>query len=228
MANKIKGNNIVIYRVTDDGDVPVACMRNGEILFEVDEKITNSQTSAFWEDSIPGLTRWSISGDGLMILNDQWNYLYLITDVINREIFNIKAVIDNGTVEGLSIIEGQSFIKNLALSKTFRDVATYSVQIKGKGQPSISGTVVTPAGTTIIAGTALTVVNATAIEGQTTFTLGGGIGKNLVYASNGGQTKSPIGSAGTFNSGVTWNSTTGVATVYIPAVADEQFLFILQ
>ena len=104
----------------------------------------------------------------------------------------------------------------------------YQVQLKGKGQPSISGTVVTPAGTTIIAGTALTVVNATAIEGQTTFVLGGGIGKNLVYASNGGITKSPIGSAGTFNSGVTWDSGTGTATVYTPAVADESFLFILQ
>lgn len=228
MANKIKGNNIVLYRVTDDGDVPVACMRNGEIMFEVDEKITNSQTSAFWEDSIPSLTRWSISGDGLMFLNDQWNYLYLLTDVINREIFNIKAVIDNGTPEGLSIIEGQMFIRNLTISKVFRDVATYAVQMKGKGQPSISGTTVTPAGTTIIAGTALSVVNVTATEGQTTFTLGGGIGKNLVYASGGGITKSPIGSAGTYNTGITWNSTTGVATVYIGAAADESWIFLLQ
>lgn len=139
-----------------------------------------------------------------------------------------KFVIDNGTVEGLSIVEGAVFIRNLTISKQFRDVATYQVQIKGKGQPSISGTVVTPAGTTIIAGTALTVVNVTATEGQTTFILGGGIGKNLVYASNGGQTKSPIGSAGTFNSGITWDSSTGTATVYIPAVGSEQFLFLLQ
>lgn len=228
MANKIKSNSIVFYRVTDDGDVPFACMRNGEIFFDVDEKITNSQDSAFWEDSIPSLTRWGLSGDGLMILNNQWNYLYLLTDVVNREIFNVKAVIDNGTVEGLSIIEGQMFIRNLTLSKTFREVATYQVQMKGKRQPSISGTVVTPAGTTIIAGTALTVVNATAIDGQTTFTLGGGIGKNLVYASGGGIAKSPIGSAGTFNTGITWNSTTGVATIYTPAVADESWIFLLQ
>ena len=228
MAQKIKGSNIVIYRVTDDGDVPFACMKNGELLFETDEKITNSQTSAFWEDSIPGLTRWSIAGDGLMTLNNQWNYLYLLTDVINREIFNVKLVIDNGTVEGLSIVEGQMFIRNLALSKVYNAVSTYQVQLKGKGQPSISGTVVTPAGTTIIAGTALTVVNVTAIDGQTTFVLGGGIGKNLVYASSGGIGKSPIGSAGIFNTGVTWDSVTGTATIYIPAVADESWLFILQ
>ena len=228
MAQKIKGSNIVIYRVTDDGDVPFGCMKNGEVFFEVDEKITNSQTSAFWEDSIPSLTRWGVSGDGLLLLNDQWNYLYLLTDVVNREQFNVKWVMDNGTVEGLSIIEGTMFIRNLVLSKRYNEAAMYQVQLKGKGQPSISGTVVTPAGTTIIAGTALTVVNATAIEGQTTFVLGGGIGKNLVYASNGGITKSPIGSAGTFNSGITWDSATGTATVYIPAVADESFLFILQ
>ena len=45
VANKIKGSNIVFYRVTDDGDIPFACMRNGEIFFEVDEKITNSPAS---------------------------------------------------------------------------------------------------------------------------------------------------------------------------------------
>lgn len=228
MADKIKGSNIVIYRVTEDGDAPFACMRNGELFFEIDEKITNSQTSAFWEDSIPALTRWGINGDGLMILNNQWNYLYLITDVVNREIFNIKFVIDNGTVEGLSIVEAQMFIRNLTISKTFRDVATYQVQLKGKNQPSISGTVVTPAGTTIIAGTALTVVNATATEGQTSFTLGGGIGKNLVYASHGGITYSPLGSAGSFNTGITWDSLTGIATVYTPCVADESLIFLLQ
>lgn len=228
MANKVKGSNIVIYRVTDDGDVPFACMRNGELFFEVDEKITNSQTSAFWEDSIPSLTRWGIAGDGMVMLNNQWNYLYLITDVVNKEQFNVKWVIDNGTVEGLSIVEGAMFIRNLSLSKKYNDAATYQVQMKGKGQPSISGTVVTPAGTTIIAGTALTVVNVTAIDGQTTFTLGGGIGKNLVYASGGGISKSPIGSAGTFNTGITWNSATGEATIYNPAVGDESWLFLLQ
>lgn len=228
MANKLKGSNIVIYRVTDDGDVPFACLRSGDLFFEVDEKITNSQTSAFWEDSIPSITRWGINGEGLVILNDQWNYLYLLTDVVNREQFNVKWVMDNGTVEGLSIVEATMFIRSLNIGKRYNEVSTYTVSLKGKGQPSISGTVVTPAGTIIIAGTALTVVNAVATEGQTVFTLSGQIGKNLVYASHGGITYSPIGSAGAFNQGITWNSATGVATVYTPCVADESCLFLLQ
>lgn len=228
MANTLKGSNIVLYRVTDDGDVPFGCMKNAEITFEVDEKITNSQTSAFWEDSIPGITRWNMTGEGLMMLNNQWNYLYLLTDVVNREMFNVKWVMDNGTVEGLSIVEGTMFIRNLVLQKKFNDASMYQVQLKGKGQPSISGTVVTPSGTTIIAGTVLTVFNVTATEGQTTFILAGTIGKNLVYASNGGQTKLPIGSAGAYNSGITWDSATGIATVYIPATGGELFLFLIQ
>lgn len=185
MANKIKGSNIVFYRVTDDGDIPFACMRNGEIFFEVDEKITNSQSSAFWEDSIPGLTRWGLSGDGLMTLNTQWNYLFLLNDVLNRQVFNVKAVIDNGGIEGLSIIQGQMFLRNLAISKKYNDVATYQVQMKGKGAPSLSGTIV-QGNTIIIQNTTVQVFQATTTEGQTVITFSGAIGLELLYASRGG------------------------------------------
>lgn len=230
MANKIKGSQIVLYRhrVVEDDDVPFACIRNADISFEVDEKLTNSQSSADWEESIVDVTRWSLTGDGLMVLSDQWNYLYLLTSVVDKEQFQIKFVIDNGTPLGLSIVAGNVFIKNLAISSPYGQVATYQFLLKGVGEPSITGTVVTPAGTTIIAGTALEVVNVVATEGQTTFVLAGQIGKNLVYASRGGMTMSPVGSAGAFNSGVTWNPATATATIYSGAVADESFLFLLQ
>lgn len=225
MANKIKGSNIVFYRVTDDGDIPFACMRNGEIFFEVDEKITNSQSSAFWEDSIPGLTRWGLSGDGLMTLNTQWNYLFLLNDVLNRQVFNVKAVIDNGGIEGLSIIQGQMFLRNLAISKKYNDVATYQVQMKGKGAPSLSGTIV-QGNTIIIQNTTVQVFQATTTEGQTVITFSGAIGLELLYASRGG-----IGAQPLFlleGNGCTWNSATGQLTLATPAVDGENILILAQ
>ena len=225
MANKIKGSNIVFYRVTDDGDIPFACMRNGEIFFEVDEKITNSQSSAFWEDSIPGLTRWGLSGDGLMTLNTQWNYLFLLNDVLNRQVFNVKAVIDNGGIEGLSIIQGQMFLRNLAISKKYNDVATYQVQMKGKGAPSLSGTIVW-GNTIIIQNTTVQVFQATATEGQTVITFSGAIGLELLYASRGG-----IGAQPLFlleGNGCTWNSATAQLTLASGGAEDENILILAQ
>ena len=225
MANKIKGSNIVFYRVTDDGDIPFACMRNGEIFFEVDEKITNSQSSAFWEDSIPSLTRWGLSGDGLMTLNTQWNYLFLLNDVLNRQIFNVKAVIDNGGIEGLSIIQGQMFLRNLAISKKYNEVSTYQVQMKGKGAPSLSGTIVS-GNTIIIQNTTVQVFQATTTEGQTVITFSGAIGLELLYASRGG-----IGAQPLFlleGNGCTWNSATGQLTLATPAVDGENILILAQ
>jgi len=225
MANKIKGSNIVFYRVTDDGDIPFACMRNGEIFFEVDEKITNSQSSAFWEDSIPGLTRWGLSGDGLMTLNTQWNYLFLLNDVLNRQVFNVKAVIDNGGIEGLSIIQGQMFLRNLAISKKYNDVATYQVQMKGKGAPSLSGTIV-QGNTIIIQNTTVQVFQATATEGQTAISFAGAIGLDLLYASRGGLAVQPLGSL--VGNGGTWTSGTATLNLATPAAGGELFLILCQ
>ena len=230
MANKIKGSQIVLYRhrIAEDDDVPFACMRNADIIFEVDEKLTNNQSSADWEQSIPDVTRWNVGGDGLMILNNQWNYLYLLTSVVEKEQFQIKYVIDNGDPLGLSIVTGNVFIKSLTISSPYGQVATYQVAMKGVGQPSITGTVVTPGGTVIIAGTAIEVVNVVATEGQTTFVLSGQIGKTLIYASHGGTDYAPNGSAGAYNSGITWDSVTATATVYTPCVAGESCIFLLQ
>ena len=230
MANKIKGSNVMIYRYNPDLDVDYlfACMRNAELSFEVDEKITNSQSSAFWEEAKPSITRWMINGDGLMVLDATWNYLYMLTDLINRERFIVKFVIDNGTPLGLTIFQGTVFFKSFVVSAPYGDVASYAVSMKGNAAPSLTGTVVTPSGTTIIAGTAISVINQEAIDGQTTFSIPSGIGKTLLYASRGSQVISPMGAAGDFNSGITWDSVTGTATIYIPAVADESFIFLLQ
>ena len=163
-----------------------------------------------------------------MILNDEWNYLYLLQQIKDRERFLVKFVIDNGGIYGLSIFSGVAYIKEVGISSPYNDSATYTIQLQGSGEYSLSGTVVTPSGTVIIAGTAIEAVQRTATEGQTIFTLPGYVGMTLVYASRGSAVIAPIGSAGDYNSGITWDPLTATATLYTPAVADESFIFLIQ
>jgi predicted secreted protein len=230
MANAIIGNNVMLY-VYDadlDIDIPFACMRNCDLSIEIDEKITTSQTSAYWEKSKPNIGRWTIQGDGLMILNDQYNYLMLLNLVKNRETIFIKFVIDNGTALGLTIFSGNVWINNVTISSPYEDVATYTVSLKGIEEYSLTGTTVTPGGVIIVSGSAIEVKQSNAIEGQTTFTFSGSSGLDLVYASRGASVIAPIGAAGDYNSGITWDSLTATATIYIPATAGESFIFLIQ
>lgn len=229
-AEPINGKNVMLYRHRDieDDDVPFACMRSCDLSISTDVKIVTSQASAWFEESKQSISRWNISGDGLIILNDQWNYLYLLQAIKDRERFLVKLVIDNGGIYGLSIFSGIAYIKDVSINASFNEAATYAIQLQGSGEYSLSGTVVTPSGTIIIAGTAIAAVQRTATEGQETFTLAGYVGMNLIYASRGASVIAPIGSAGDYNSGITWDPLTATATLYTPAVADESFIFLIQ
>jgi predicted secreted protein len=230
MANAIIGNNVMLYKHDDDLDIdiPFACMRNCDLSIEIDEKITTSQTSAYWEKSKPNIGRWTIEGDGLVILNDQYNYLSLLGAVKNRDVFSIRFVIDNGSALGLTIFSGNVWINSLTISSPYEDLATYAVSLKGVEEYTLSGTSVTPGGVIIISGSPIQVKQSNANEGQTTFTFSGVSGLDLVYASRGASVIAPIGAAGDYNSGITWDSSTGTATIYIPATEGESLIFLIQ
>lgn len=230
MATPIIGNNVMLYRHRDaeDDDVPFACMRSCELSIQTDSKNITSQTSAWFEESKPSISRWSISGDGLMILNNQWNYLYLLQSVKNRDKFTVKFVIDNGDALGITIFSGVVYLNSVSISAGYNAEATYTISLVGSAPYSLTGTTVDPSGVIIIAGSTIAVVQRTANDGDTTFTLTGYEGRNLIYASGGASVLSPIGSAGDYNSGVTWDSATATVTIYIPAVQNESFIFLIQ
>lgn len=228
--SEVLGQNVLIYkhRTVENDDVPFACLRACDLSIEVDEKITTSQSSAYWESSKPNVGRWNISGEGMVILNDQWNHLMILQSIKDKEVFLVKFVIDNGTALGLTIFEGQAWFNSCAITSPYDEMATYTVSMKGSGEYTLTGTTVTSGGVIITGGTALQVKQATATEGQTTFTLSGTIGLDLVYASRGAAVIAPIGEAGDYNSGITWDTVTGVATIYTAATNTESFIFLIQ
>lgn len=231
MAEKVIGRNILMYVYDDvnDVDIPFACANDGVLTLNQELKEITSQSSANWREFKPDVGTWSMSVNGFIILNNQWNYLYQLTAAIDRTKILVKFVIDNGGALGLSIFSGNGYIVNDTINSGDNVAATYGVQIQGSGAPSISGAVITPGGTTIISGTTLQVFQTTATDGQTVVTFAGTIGLSAVYASRGGIAVQPLQFSGVpSGNGGTWDTATGTLTLATAAVDGEQILILAQ
>ena len=228
MAQLINGRNIVLYYYdeTTYEDVPFACATASTLAIQTETKEITSQTSAFFREFKPDVISWNISASGFMILNTEYNYLAILGLVTNRTMFTAKFVIDNGTVYGLSIFTGRVVITSLTLDGQDDQLGTYSLELQGSGQYSISGTTVTPGGIIITGGSIIQVFQAVAAEGQSTFTFSGAIGLDLLYASRGGISIQPIGTL--TGNGATWSDGTATMTLATPSVEGEQILILAQ
>lgn len=232
MATEVNGRNIMLYQYDSDTgiSVPFGCMNNASLLVESSVREVTNEQSAFYKEFKNDVNSWSISGSGFIILNDQYNYFYILTQIANRSAITVKFVIDNGGTLGLSIFTGQVIITSIQIDGTDDSLATYSVTMQGTGEYSTSGTVITPGGTTIISGTTLQVFQATATGGETSITFSGAVGLDCVYASRGGTTVQPLEFTGlpTAPNGGVWVTSTGVLDLSQAAFAGELFLILAQ
>ena len=233
MAEPITGNNIQLYKYDSvlEEDILVACARTCDLSIEVDERITTSLQSAFYEESKPNIARWQINVGGLIILQD-YSYLYLLNMQKNRELNTFKFVIDNGTVEGLVIVSGVAWLKNLRLSGNNKEIATYDCTLKGSGGYSLAGTQIVPGGY-VITGTTISVLQWAADVETNSHVFTDGIGRTMLYGSRGGQTMMPItytGSAPSGGQAADWQISTGTLRVStdVPFVPTENVIILVQ
>jgi hypothetical protein len=227
MATPVIGRNIMLYwrDQVNNIDVPFACALDGTLSIETETKEITSQSSAWVREFKPNLSTWNINISGLVILNNQYNYLYQLTAQKDRQTILVKFVIDNGGVLGLSIFQGNAIILNNTINSPDGEVATYQCTLQGSGPYSLSGTTITPGGTTIISGTIVQVIQTTAASG-TTAVFPGAIGLDMLYCSRGGVAAQPIGSL--VGNGVTWNPATATATFASELFAGEALLGLFQ
>lgn len=231
MANKVIGRNVTLYYYDEvnDVDVPFACATECTLVNNLELKEVTSQSSASWREFKPDYNSWQVTCSGFVILNDQFNYLYQLTAIIDRYLILVKFVIDNGGALGLTIFSGNGYIINHNLSAPDTTASNYSLTLQGSGAPSIAGTVITPGGTTIISGTTVQVIQTVATEGQTVITFAGSIGKSALYASRGGMAVQPLQFSGTpSGNGGTWNQVNGTLTLANAAGEGELFLALVQ
>jgi predicted secreted protein len=213
--NAVIGSNIVLYYHDESlgTDIPFACATSCAFDVQTNMKEVTNQLSAWYQQFKVDTSSWSISCDGLIIL-DNYSYLYMLQMQQNRTQILIKFVIDNGTAGGLVIINGSANLASLTINGPYDALGTYSAKLQGTGGYSTTGTQVTPGGI-VISGTNVIVLQWAANGGETYHTFPTGIATTLIYGSRGGTTFAPIIYAGSPVSpnGCVWNVSTGTLTV---------------
>jgi predicted secreted protein len=218
MADKVQGNNIILYYFEPPSeaypagrDIAFSCSTNCTFSVSVDQKEVTSQTSAWYREFKNDIATWSVTCDGLITL-DGYGYLFLLEQQQDRTTILVKFVIDNG-VDGLVVISGDCNLTSLQINAPYKDIATYSVSLQGTGAYATTGTTINPSGTVIVAGGAVYTKGTVAAGGETTITYGDMIGKACLYVSRGGIDVQDILTTGTaVDEQVKWNSTTGILT----------------
>jgi len=218
MADKVQGNNIILYYFEPPSeaypagrDIPFSCSTNCTFSVSVDQKEVTSQTSAWYREYKNDTATWSVTCDGLITL-DGYGYLFLLEQQQDRTTILVKFVIDNG-VDGLVVISGNCNLTSLQINAPYKDIATYSVSLQGTGAYATTGTTINPEGVVIVAGGAVYTKGTVAAGGETTITYVDMIGKACLYVSRGGIDVQEILTTGTaVDEQVKWNSTTGVLT----------------
>ena len=218
MADKVQGNNIMLYyhepaseTYPEGRDIPFSCSTNCTFSVSVDQKEVTSQTSAWYREYKNDTATWSVTCDGLITL-DGYGYLFLLQQQQDRTTILVKFVIDNG-IDGLVVISGNCNLTSLQINAPYKDIATYSVSLQGTGAYATTGTSINPSGTVIVAGGAVYTKGTVAAGGETTITYGDMIGKSCLYVSRGGIDVQEILLSGTaVDEQVKWVSATGILT----------------
>ena len=218
MADKVQGNNIILYYFEPPSeaypagrDIAFSCSTNCTFSVNVDQKEVTSQTSAWYREFKNDTASWTVTCDGLITL-DGYGYLFLLEQQQARTTILVKFVIDNG-VDGLVVISGDCNLTSLQINAPYKDIATYSVSLQGTGAYATTGTTINPEGVVIVAGGAVYTKGTVAVGGESTITYGDMIGKVCLYVSRGGIDVQQILTTGTaVDEQVKWNSTTGVLT----------------
>jgi len=90
--------------VEPEVDVAFACSTNCAFNVSVDQKEVTSQSSAWFREYKNDVATWTVTCDGLIILNG-FSYLFMLEKQLSRTPIEIKFVVDNGA-DGLTIING--------------------------------------------------------------------------------------------------------------------------
>lgn len=203
-------------------DIPFACSTNCSFNVQVDQKEVTSQSSAWFREYKNDVATWQITCDGLITLNNQYNYLFLLDLQLDRTPIIVDFAIDNGP-EGLVVISGTVNLVNLQINAPYKDVGTYSVTLQGTGAYGVAGTQITPGGVIIREGQVYN-KQYTATGGETFITWTDMIGKECVYVSRGGiDVRNIITSGSPTSEQVKWNTVTGVLT-FGRALEEDEFI----
>lgn len=127
-----KGIDMLIKVNTGTAEKPVytavGAQRGASLSMSADTLDKTSKQSEGWSESLAGLKSWSISTDGLLILNDE-GYL-----AIEEAYMLGKNVLVQMSTKSGTLYEGEATITTVDLDAPYDDLANYSAQFTGAGK----------------------------------------------------------------------------------------------
>ena len=227
MASVINGTNIVLYQYDAETElsVPFGAATKCTFSTSVDQVEVTTTNSESYKEYLGSQINWNISADGFIALSD-YSYLFLLEKLQNKEQIIVKFQIDNDNGDGsetlgYSVFTGLANVSSLDMTGPVEGASTYSVNLLGSGEYTISGTQATPGG--IVIETSNVVMHQyTAFGGETTITITALIGGTVLSVTRGGMEVRTIQTSGTpTGDNVSFNASTGVVTFARALEADE-------
>src|SRR5699024_1512473 len=134
----VEGKNILLYLLIDSEYVPVGCAKNCTINMQTNFlKITNPNT-AHWEEILPHVKSWNISGNGLVNYNKKASSLIFQNNLKDEKKVKIKVQYSEGENKTY-IFSGFGYIKSIKQSAPAKGFSSFNYNIIGDGEPTICG-----------------------------------------------------------------------------------------
>lgn len=108
--------------------VAVGAQRGASLGMSSETLDKTSKDSEGWQESLSGLKSWSISTDGLLILDDE-GYMALEDAYMTSE----NVLVQFSTKSG-AMYEGDAIITTIDLDAPYDDLSSYSAEFQGSGE----------------------------------------------------------------------------------------------
>ena len=128
----MKGLDVLIKVNVGTAEVPeyvaVGAQRGASLSMASETLDKTSKDSDGWQESLSGLKSWSISTDGLLILDDA-GYMALEEAYMASE----NVLVQFSTKSG-AMYEGDAIITTIDLDAPYDDLSSYSAEFQGSGE----------------------------------------------------------------------------------------------
>ena len=109
-------------------DVLLHCT-SASLAISRDLRDSTTKASGGWQNNLPGLKSWEISGDGFVDFDGTMDTKDLITEMISA---TPQVEVSFG-VAGSGVYTGQAIITSISIDAGVEENATYSISLQGNG-----------------------------------------------------------------------------------------------
>ncbi len=126
----VNATDVVVKINTDDtqaaSDVLLHCT-SASLSISRDLRDSTTKASGGWQDNLPGLKSWEISGDGFVDFEGTMDIKDLITEMVSAT----PMVAVSFGIAGQGVYSGKAIITSASIDAGVEENATYSISLQG-------------------------------------------------------------------------------------------------